>query len=143
MNSNAIQRKVLPPSKGKDERGSEAGYQPPSLSVMDGGGGVSVINADRAIAINLCDANEGCRRNEKAKDDDGDTTSSSSSDTDSTIRIKDLKLLWVLFQCVWPAVLLSFCDYMTMPQLVIPYALTFWMVSFAIRENIFYEFVNS
>ena len=127
MSSNTIQRKARASSNGRHHTEEEGGGDD------DGGGTIAVHTAilseqkgDAADGGNIKDDDIAAKKD----DADGPTPLSSSS-----VAIKDLKLLWILFQCLWPAVLLTLCDHITMSHVLFPYAITFWLVSFGIRGN--------
>lgn len=151
MSNNVIQRKARASSDvhhhteeesgGCDGDDDAPGYCPPFL-VTDGDGAIAVHTAIPMNKLERVNATED--KNMKAAGQ-GNSSKAGNDDKDS-LSVKDPTLLWIFFQCLWPAVLML-CDDITMLQLLLPYAFTFvWFHSYGyllVRGNILNEFINT
>jgi len=59
-------------------------------------------------------------------------------DTRFALDFTELRLLWVLFQCVWPVILIASWGssfHLMLPALVAPTLLVFWLAAFVVQGN--------
>lgn len=157
MESKATQRRAC--SDGHHRAAGQENSQDDHDAGAGGSGSYIAVAVHTSIAIKDAPQEEAAstenglitqddKTDEKDANSKNEAVSSSSLELDNnTIRIKHLKLLWILFQSLWPVVLLTFCDcdYISIPQLLVSYAtvfFVFWLISCVIRGNNLNDFIN-